>query len=68
MIKILMKLFIFYDKNFNETFENLNRTEIVFILFLLKDLGYIKMSHGFEHPQPTQGEHIYGSIEINNIT
>ncbi len=59
---------IYYDKAFMEHFnKTLNDKEIVLLLFLLKDLNYIKLSWGSQHPSHPN-EPLYGNLKVNEIT
>ena len=58
---------IYNNKAFMGQFKALNNKEIVFLLFLLNDLNYIKLTWGFPqsiHPN----EPYYGNLKVNEIT
>ncbi len=58
---------IYSNKAFMEQFKILNNKEIVFLLFLLNDLDYIKLSWGSSHPSHPN-EPLFGNLKVNEIT
>ncbi len=60
---------IYYNNAFMEQFKRkgLNDNEIVFLLFLLNDLRYIKLSWGSPNP-PHPDDPLYGNLKVNEVT
>ena len=63
----ILKSDIYYKKKFMEHFKILNDKEIVFLLFLLNNLDYIKLSWGSPYPSHSN-EPLYGNLKVNEIT